>query len=129
MSAETLRRAAAEIRERAHGATCGPWTVGVDPETGERSTVYSEFIATRYATADPTIARIAAPQYPRADEDGEPEWGQTDDAAHMAAFSPEVADVLALALGQHADVHDTYDCWHEPCATVDFARAYLGEAL
>ncbi len=34
-----------------------------------------------------------------------------------------VADLLA----QHALVHDSYDCLHDPCAAVALARRILGE--
>jgi len=41
---------------------------------------------------------------------------------------PVVALAAANSMTQHADLHDTYDCVHEPCASVAWARAYLGES-
>lgn len=124
MSAEILRRAADRMDERVAGATTGPYAVVPMPDGSSRNRIVSDFIVTRYASMDPTVAVIVARQYGDTEES---QWGQTSDAEHLAAFSPEVVDTLASALRQHAMEHDSYDCTWDPCDLVTFARAYLGE--
>jgi hypothetical protein len=118
VSAETLRRAAAVMRERAEAATPGPWDrmlafgadfIGADA-ADERG---SGFASARW------ILRL----------DNRP--GRRQDkrnAEHIASWHPAVALLAAQTLEQHADLHDSYDCLHEPCAAMEFASAYLEES-
>lgn len=57
------------------------------------------------------------------------EWRTSgmDDAEHIALWSPPVALAVAELLGQHALLHDSYDCLHDPCAALALARRILGE--
>ena len=117
MSAETLRQVAALMRERAEAATPGPW-----------HPVQSDY------TFNPSIGTVNAEgaEHLRSDQwiaeagpDGE---GGMENAEHIASWHPAVALAVAATLDQHADIHNTYDCVHEPCAAEEAARAYLGGA-
>ena len=122
-----LIEAANILHEVVGGATSGPWSVGMDPETGDRSVVYSEFIATRYPSVDPAVARVVPRQYPEGEAPAE--WGQTSDARLISVFSPDVADLFALALDEHAQVHKDGECeWEDPCSLLRIARIINGGA-
>jgi hypothetical protein len=130
-AAEELREAARLMRERAYGATSGPWSVVPDVDGGSRSHVVSDFITTRYASKDPTVAVCASPQYGDTER---AEWGQTDDAVHIASWGPEVADLVAVWLDAEAEHIASHDCeahcepdgCAESTAALAVARAYLG---
>ena len=132
MSAAELRQAAETLLARAAGATSGPWSLALDPDTGGRNVVYSEFVATRYPSISPTVAVIAPQQYP--DGEGAAEWGQTSDAELIATFPPEVVDALASWLIAEAEweesVGDLPDDDPEsiPTAAATFARLINGGA-
>lgn len=122
-----LIEAANILHEVVAGGTSGPWSVSMDPETGDRSVVYSEFIATRYPSVDPAVCRVVPRQYPEGEEPAE--WGQTTDARLISIFAPETADLLALVLDEHAQEHKDGECpWDQPCATLRLARLIVGGA-
>jgi acetylornithine deacetylase/succinyl-diaminopimelate desuccinylase-like protein len=128
MSADLLRKAANVLRERAGGATSGPWSVGMDAETQERVEIYSEFVATRYPDVSPSVAVVTTIQRPQEGDPEEkvPEWGQTTDAEFIATFTPELADHIAEWMNDHANDHDAYDCHWENCESLNVARLILG---
>lgn len=125
MSAEPIRRAVQKMRELASGAHQGPWALAPASEEGSIVEVYSVETLTRYSTADPLIARVERGEQ----VEGMPEgYGVMSTPEFIASWPPEIADIAALALEQHADLHDNYDCTHEPCAHLEWALMYLGEA-
>lgn len=120
MSAETLRRAAALMRERATAATPGPWHVCESPEWHEDSDQ-----AICGPSHEPT-ALMAEEWYE--DEDGEPT--AAIDAHHIASWHPAVALTVAVWLESHADIHTLRACDERlvaPCPALAVARAYLRE--
>jgi hypothetical protein len=110
MSAALLRRAAKVLRERAEGATDGPWTA---------------------ATDDPEMCAVDAPSG-RAlvdvllgDSDDRDEHPQADaDAAYIALMHPPVA--IALADWLQAET-PWVDGGHVPVMALRVARAILRE--
>lgn len=98
MSAETLRRAAALMRERAEAATPGPWATG--------------------RSSDDMPAFVRKPGW----------WviaSRTDDgdAHHIASWQPLVALAVAEWLDHEAEMHEMeYDTTH----ALAVAGAYLG---
>lgn len=124
MSAEILRRAAWKMMDLAGGTHQGPWSIEPGTEGGPWVQIFSAETLTRYAGADPVIARVRRGEQ----VEGMPEgYGVHQTPEHIAAWSPEIADMFADALMQHAELHDSYDCAHDPCSALDAARLYLGE--
>lgn len=118
MSAETLRRAAALMRERAEAATPGPWRVGsegsegsrVNPRTGDKRED-SRWIASVNGRVQP--------------EDGR-------NAEHIASWHPVVAlavadwlDAVAAIIEEHGGFFDIEGMGD--ASTLAVARTYLGE--
>ena len=125
MSAETLRRAAALMRERAEAATPGPWLADV---------LGSEGYAVREVNGKPQPgSRIPRPV--RVARCGYEEWG-TDkaNAAHIASWHPAVALAVAGWLDDTASANERVaELSGEPTSRVlnkhalAVARAYLGD--
>ena len=123
MSAETLRRAAALMRERAEAATPGPWTANVLGSEGYD--VRSEHVPEK------RLHRV------RVSRHGWEDW-DTDraNAEHVASWHPAVALAVADWLDAEAAVWDALDAHDRKFGTytpqqghaVIVARAYLGEA-
>src|SRR5690349_20508668 len=103
MTAETLRRAAALMRERAEAATPGTW----DPQDWDDT-----HVVISDPDQDPIADRIA-------DE---------DDALHIASWHPAVALAVAVLLDKEAEAIESGN-WR-PCAydALAVARVYLCEA-
>jgi hypothetical protein len=104
VSAETLRRAAALMRERARGASEGPWRhehVGL--QGGEQINNGAVRVARVYANED--------------------DWRACENAAHVASWHPAVA----LAVADWLDSEDTHQFGPTEHA-INVARAYLGES-
>ena len=131
MSAETLRRAAALMRERAEAATPGPWVVGP----------YHQLTSVLSHDGGLTIASVGAVRLPFVEAD----------AAHIASWHPAVALAVADWLTFIADARESIDAiaqmrsrngagWltaTDPASRVfrdmeehalTVARAYLGES-
>ena len=105
MSAETLRRAASLMRERAEAASPSPWVDTVWPK--EIPGVYSQAIEDTRGF-DPEIARTL----------------DKPDAEHIASWHPAVALAVADWLDVTArDVGTSTLAFH---AAIAVARAYLG---
>ena len=101
MSAETLRRAAALMRERAEGARAGRWFAEGDE-----------------VRADWTLVRQVATCHGSIDQ------GNRANAAHIASWSPPVALAVADWLDAEAELHE----WeYDTTGALAVARAYLGE--
>jgi len=109
MSADTLRRAAALMRERAEAAVQPVDSPGWIIDRKDRYARPNEVYRGPTGAGDVATAESAKT------------------AEHIASWHPAVAQRAAETLEQHADLHDNYDCTHEPCAALDLARAYLGE--
>lgn len=114
MSAETLRRAAALMRERAEAATSGPWSVGP----------YHQLTSVLTEDGGLTIASVGAPHHPfvRADAD------------HIASWHPAVARAVADWLDRKAERAEDMWLTHgqqmrgpEWLDALAVARAYLGD--
>jgi len=107
VSAETLRRAASLMRERAEAATPGPWRVVADSDTGETSVLGGPY--------DRYLADVH-------------EWSTgIGNPAHIASWHPAVALAVADWLEVTArDVGTSTLAFH---AALAVARAHLGEAL
>lgn len=97
--ADTLRRAAHQVRERATQATPGPWAV-YDPGLGRTKDIYAPDGALRGQGRELPVAERV--------------FGR--DAAHIAGMDPGVAQALADWLGAEAD---EYDQWAEIGMTDD----------
>lgn len=111
MTAETLRRAAALMRERAEAATPGPWddTAPSDWASGEESWVWSESGTNVCITHE----------------------GDDPDATHIASWHPAVALEVASLLMTLADFMDEGEPLPDDLVDAHgagIARAYLGEA-
>lgn len=106
MSAETLRRAASLMRERAARALMPPWHV--DRRDDGRAWICE-------TAGDGTVEQTLALH------------GFPSTAEHIASWHPAVALAVADLLDRAADDHDD-----TPCPAVDaalaVARAYLGES-
>ena len=123
MTADTLRRAAALMRERAEAATGGRWAH--DTEGAVRSTAIvasgSKWTAKRYGGC--VVNRPSNPV------DGSRANANAD---HIASWHPAVALAVADLLDAHADAElgDGYDESRD--LTLQYllriARAYLGES-
>lgn len=125
-AASQMRRAAEKMRILGNGAHHGPWDIVPGSGDAPEVHIYSVETLTRYGkSADPVIGRIERGRQVDGMPDG---YGVMTTPEFVASWSPEVADWAALALDQHADAHDTYDCPHEPCAHEEWAIRYLGEA-
>lgn len=113
MTADILRRAADLARKRAKAARVGRWQTVPSVITPNASLVVAEWQSgpQRVATCSGSL----------------PE-GNEANAAHIASWHPAAALATADSLDQRADVHDNYDCVHEPCALMALARAHLGDA-
>jgi hypothetical protein len=120
MSAETLRRAAAQMRERAEAATPGPWH-GFPPEAPPET---QQVVWAGQAT----VAEVSMPIPPEFGLDG------LADRDHIASWHPAVALAVADWLDLMAEEYAPY--WSEPYAApfvpviekaYQIARAYLGE--
>ena len=107
MSAETLRRAASLMRERAEEATEGPWTTWADPKPG----IDKAAVETAWTRGDP-------------DDGGSlvTDWCDLPDAEHIASWHPAVAlavaDWLDATAARIEEIHEA----------LTVARAYLGES-
>lgn len=123
MTAETLRRAAARIRETAQAATPGPWEAR---STGRRGGDHWYVVDDGQA-----VAHIHA-------SDGEDEEQRQPDAEHIALWHPGTAALVADLLDQEADEVErgeystpryTEGGYINPHSTVmKLARQILGEA-
>jgi hypothetical protein len=102
VSAETLRRAAALMRERAEAATPGPWIGEYSGHTGH---------VVMDAESTSALDHVASCSHYRAAFDSE----------HIASWHPTVA----LAVADLLDVIATWDWVADPEALA-VARAYLG---
>lgn len=108
MSTDTIRRAAAAMRERAEAATPGTWMPDPDEEVGTAEVIIEEYECHE-------VARISC------------DFGT--DAAHIASWHPAVALAVAdwlevvAGYGEPQPGHGTrnFD------AALVAARAYLGE--
>jgi hypothetical protein len=130
VSAETLRRAAALMRERAEAAADGPWAAVVLGSEGYA--VLGDRPAEDRRLSRLRVARL-----------GWEDW-DTDksDAEHIASWHPAVALAVADLLDNEANAMDRADGFARDYAHVqtasyndarrrlltDLARAYLGEA-
>jgi hypothetical protein len=119
MSAETLRRAAAQMRHRAEAATPGPWRF-TDSEAAYD--VWNGGMVVVSADGDP-IANCE-------DEWYEPDPGEPapiNDATHIASWHPAVALAVADWLEEAAEDR-TYELMPESTydAALAVANAYLG---
>ena len=124
MSAETLRRAAALMRERAEAASKGPWKrFGMAGVAGSEWEVVDE----RRVECDcgEPVALLGC--------------ATNADAEHIASWHPAVALAVADWLWEtanlievHAGTECAEPCLHPTCRVIDralaVARAYLGEA-
>lgn len=124
--AETLRRAAALMRERAEAATPGPWR-HTDSEAA--NDVWNGGIVVVSTDGDP-IANCE-------DEWYEPDPGEpapVNDAEHIASWHPAVALAVADWLEAEAESHraDVVGPFPSGCCRMSqalaVARAYLGES-
>ena len=123
MSAETLRRAAAKMRERAEAATPGPWSIvpGASnvwrfPDEGTPTLVVNG-VGGNVPARSRREARMT-------------------DAEHIASWHPAVALAVADWLDSHAEIHALRTCDERlfaprrrdllPCPALALARAYLG---
>lgn len=146
MSAETLRRAASLMRERAEAATPGPWWVHDDNDRdvwwGDRAAVRAvdqDSRALRPLMTDEEIEAV----WERAGSVVGSDFDRPQDAVHMASWHPVVAlavakamDDVALAweIADEANDGYVYDLDNDSIPfedTVDagwvaVARAYLG---
>jgi hypothetical protein len=110
VSAETLRRAAALMRELAQAATPGPWLVEADD-------FYVNVLVDESGPGQVYIAR----DFQQGHDDGE------SDAAYVASWDPAVAFAVADWLGDHAEAADSLLIDPDPRALA-VARIYLGRA-
>ena len=114
MSAETLRKAASLMRERATDATEGPWLVTFIPETA----VPSQHLVDRWYVMG------CFDQDPRRQTGPAAMCEYEPDVRHIASWHPAVALAVADWLDCQADT--TCDCGVDESALA-VARAYLGE--
>lgn len=118
MTAETLRRAADQMRERAEKATQGRWETSSKALThpGDGTNVYSDL-------EGPVVADCCGYQGGAGIEDGE----------HIASWHPAVALAVADWLDHDAEAWEQYEKQGQglPFArrerSLAVARAYLGE--
>lgn len=112
MSAELLRRAASLMRERAEGATPGPWEVYSGPRK-----MYVESVAAEDASGNPVPIMQSIDR------------GAFADVGHIASWHPvvalAVADWLDDALEAH--LHVRVGNYRSYLKAVEVARAYLGD--
>lgn len=117
MTAETLRRAAAKIRETAQAATPGPWWANPIASEAEVDVYAGTGTSEDIAVADGAYRA---------------------DAEHIATWSPDVAELVAETLelasydvwypvsnDEPEPVYDRPDAHHDPA--VRLARRILGE--
>jgi hypothetical protein len=136
VSIETLRRAAALMRERAEAATPGPWAA--DPDTWHPHGHPLGY--RRVVSGEPNpISGIRMPHLHTATlvPPGSPEdRAAMADAEHIASWHPAVALASAKALDEAADAYEEIsgpnvlgDADADPllAALIAQARAYLGE--
>lgn len=116
MSADLLREAAKLMRERAEGATPGPWTMrdGWGP-TDDGLMVFARIANDAHETV---IAPSGHPDGPDGLE------AKRYDAEHIAYWHPAVA----LAVADWLEAEAKSEAWPSPhSAAVAVARTYLGE--
>jgi hypothetical protein len=120
VSAELLRRAAKEMRERAEAASPGPWYLRENDLIGGMCVMPVD------VPPSSGVAEVS-------------DFGRVDDARYIASWHPAVALAVADWLDEIAFVHpaSNYDqcdlCTDDKpcecsCAALKVARAYLGEA-
>ena len=109
-AAETLRRAAALMRERAEAATSGPWLADRVHSGGVMGVAVTAPVE---LTADGSIIGVTDIVVPA-------------DGHHIASWHPAVALAVADWLDEAADVADM-NGFIESDAALAVARAYLGE--
>ena len=117
MSAETLRRAASLMRERAEAATQGPWLLD-SIENGEHGLFLPDGRGPEHERLGCGGSQIAG-------------WMTDFNATHIASWDPAVALAVATWLDSHADIHALRTCDERlivPCPALAVARAYLGGA-
>lgn len=117
MTADTLRRAASLMRERAEAATPGRWWPFMAPES--KGSDRGEWIV------DSEPALVCSTQYDDA--------RNSADAAHIASWHPAVAFAVAAWLEQQARLEDIAKKYgkqgmSEDSPALAVARAYLGES-
>ena len=112
--AETIRRAAALMRERAEAATPGPW-VGVIGKFKDAE--WPCVIAAQGDTKDPETWLMGA---------GNGAANAEADATHSGSWHPGVALAVADWLDDAAHAYETFD-GAVPGHSLKVARAYLGE--
>src|SRR4051812_1207897 len=110
-STETLRRAAALMRERAMRARAGSWSVG--GTTDGTAAVIAQWESGR----DVAICTGSLPD------------GNLANAEHIVSWEPAVALAVADLLGRVADDYPIaqYGYWSECALTI--ARTYLGDPV
>jgi hypothetical protein len=125
VSGETLRRAAALMRERAEAATDGPWSAEAIGSEG-----YHVFGPNGSRAPMKGRARVAACTWQ--------DWDEVEaDAEHIASWHPAVALAVADWLWEQANLVEVHagtecdgGCLHPTCrciaAALAVARAYLG---
>ena len=116
MSAETLRRAAALMRERAEAACPSPWRLGEHSELGPYEV---------WGNDDRWNASEVATTLTRLNRNGTP--SAAPNAAHIASWHPAVALTVASWLDGTADEFED-ECPSTYGDALTVARAYLGEA-
>lgn len=127
MSAETLRRAASLMRERAEAATegvCPAWTAAAVRHIARNCDIDCEYLSCEHTEADDDAGRSGSAAG----------WDRYDDAEYIASWHPAVALKVAASLDQAAGVIAeaesgplamAMNAIAEPLVAV--ARAYLGE--
>ena len=125
MSAETLRRAASLMRERAYAATPsadpepGGWAGYSRPDELGDAVIYAGPAENGYRTGEV----FAFAQYDDCDECHRPSY---EDVDHIVSWHPSVAVVAAEVLFDVARHWGSYPASIEG-RVLDFALAYLGE--
>jgi len=115
VSAETLRRSASLMRERAEAATEGPWTTHESHGRDYTDEGWSYFSVNADKSAHVTVAELNSEEPFR--DDPRP------DLEHIASWHPAVA--LAVADWLEAEFNHQFGPTAE---AIDVARAYLGES-
>lgn len=98
MSAETLRRAASLMRERAEAATegvCPAWTAAAVRHIARNCDIDCEYLSCEHTEADDDAGRSGSAAG----------WGRYNDAQHIASWHPAVALAVADWLDAVAGVH------------------------
>ncbi|NUQ89592.1 MAG: hypothetical protein HOQ43_14180 [Glycomyces artemisiae] len=119
MSAETLRRAAALMRERAASANGGPWSAEAIGSEGHRVYGAAAVGITPRHKRRPVVAACT----------WEPFEAGRSDAVHIASWHPDVALAVAGWLDSEAKYLEDFDIAADATTrhALTVACAYLGE--